>query len=84
MCVAILSKNHLSWEITTAQPRLAVVGFDNHSISEAFGLTTVHQPVRELGRRAAQRMLDLVERGPGTPGHEMLRVELVVRSSTGR
>ena len=61
---------------------LAVVGFDDHSISEAFGLTTIHQPVRELGRRAAQRMLDLVERGPGTPGHEMLRVELVVRSST--
>lgn len=63
---------------------LAVVGFDDHSISEAFGLTTVHQPVRELGRRAAQRMLDLVERGPGTSGHEMLRVELVVRSSTGK
>jgi LacI family transcriptional regulator, repressor for deo operon, udp, cdd, tsx, nupC, and nupG len=61
---------------------LAVVGFDDHSIAEAFGLTTVRQPVRELGRRAAQRMLELIQRGSGTPGHQMLDVELIVRSST--
>ncbi len=61
---------------------LAVVGFDDHSVAEAFGLTTVHQPVRELGRRAARCMLDLVERRSGEPGHEVLDVELVVRSST--
>ena len=63
---------------------LAVVGFDDHSIAEAFGLTTVRQPVRELGRRAAERMLELIERGPGMPGHEMLDVALIVRSSSSK
>ena len=63
---------------------LAVVGFDDHSNAEAFGLTTVRQPVRALGRRAAERMLELIERGPGTPEHEMLDVSLIVRSSTSK
>jgi LacI family transcriptional regulator, repressor for deo operon, udp, cdd, tsx, nupC, and nupG len=63
---------------------IAVVGFDDHSVADAFGLTTIHQPVRELGRRAAQRMLNLVDRGGGPAGHEILSVELVVRSSTVR
>jgi LacI family transcriptional regulator, repressor for deo operon, udp, cdd, tsx, nupC, and nupG len=63
---------------------LAVVGFDDHSTAEAFGLTTVRQPVRDLGRRAAERMLEVIERGPGNPGHETFGVELIVRSSTAR
>lgn len=61
---------------------LAVVGFDGHSVAEAFGLTTVHQPVRDLGRRAAERMLGLLDDPKKAPGHEVLNVELRVRSST--
>lgn len=63
---------------------LAVVGFDGHSVAEAFGLTTVHQPVRDLGRRAAERMLGLLDNPKLSPGHEILDVELRVRSSTMR
>ena len=61
---------------------LAVVGFDGHSVAEAFGLTTVHQPVRDLGRRAAERMLGLLEDPTRPPGHEVLDVRLIVRSSS--
>jgi LacI family transcriptional regulator, repressor for deo operon, udp, cdd, tsx, nupC, and nupG len=64
--------------------QLAVVGFDDHSTAEAFGLTTVRQPVRDLGRRAAERMLEVIEHGPANPGHETLGVELIVRSSTAQ
>lgn len=61
---------------------LSVVGFDDHSVSEAFGLTTVHQPVRTIGQRAAERVLELIDNGGGKPVHETLPVELIVRGTT--
>ncbi len=70
-------------ELHTDVPgELAVVGFDGHSVAEAFGLTTVHQPVRDLGRRAAERMLALLDDPTRPPGHEVLDVRLIVRSSS--
>jgi LacI family transcriptional regulator, repressor for deo operon, udp, cdd, tsx, nupC, and nupG len=64
--------------------QLAVVGFDDHSTAEAFGLTTVRQPVRDMGRRAAERMLAVIEHGPANASHETFDVELMVRSSSTR
>lgn len=60
---------------------LAIVGFDDHEFAEAIGLTTVRQPVTELGELAAQALLDAVE---GVPWSEdrVLPYELVVRDTT--
>ncbi|MGH8945427.1 MAG: LacI family DNA-binding transcriptional regulator [Acidimicrobiia bacterium] len=60
---------------------LAIVGFDDHEFSEAMGLTTVRQPVAELGELAAQALLDAVE---GTPWQEdrVLAHHLVVRATS--
>ncbi|WP_438449381.1 LacI family DNA-binding transcriptional regulator [Gorillibacterium sp. sgz5001074] len=51
-------------------------------------LTTVHVPFYEMGRRAAERVLELAEKGPPNDeagGHEreVLATRLVVRQSSG-
>lgn len=65
---------------------VSVVGFDDIR-SAAFHnprLTTVRQPLREMGRRAAEVLLDIL--GNGGSGHDAFLVyepELIVRDSTG-
>ncbi len=63
--------------------QLCIVGFDGHEFSGAIGLTTVRQPVVELGASAAQALLDAVN---GKPWNEdkVLAHELVERDTTGR
>lgn len=68
---------------------LSVVGFDDHDLSPAFGLTTVRQPVSQLGGRIARYLLgNLGEAGighePGIHGHVEVPVELIVRRSTSQ
>jgi LacI family transcriptional regulator len=48
------------------------------------GLTTVRQPMRDLGARAAQLLDELIHRTRETPVHEVLPTELIVRQSTTR
>jgi DNA-binding LacI/PurR family transcriptional regulator len=53
---------------------------DNLAAGEAASpLTTMAQPIREKGRRAAELVF-----APGPPRHELLDVALVARRSTGR
>ncbi|GIU93507.1 MAG: LacI family transcriptional regulator [Acidimicrobiia bacterium] len=61
---------------------LSVVGFDDHELAFAFGLTTIRQPATELGSEGARRLLGLLDGGPGD-GRIVLPTELVVRESTG-
>ena len=66
----------------------SVAGFDDLSFSRFVrpALTTVHEPVEEIGRRAVELITSVVE---GRDGHEgdcpqfLLEPRLVVRSSTG-
>lgn len=62
---------------------LSVVGFDDHDLAEATGLTTIRQPVVSIGAVAARLLLE--ELAAGVPGGaaEVVPTELVVRSSTG-
>jgi LacI family transcriptional regulator len=66
---------------------LSVVGFDNvpDAAMSTPGLTTVEQPIREMGRRAAQLLLDRLgdHQSASEPAtHIRLETRLVVRSST--
>jgi LacI family transcriptional regulator len=65
---------------------LSVVGFDDTPEAEAAhpGLTTVHQPLKELGRMAVSQLVRLVESHQSEPLHIELATRLVVRSSTAR
>jgi len=63
---------------------VAVTGWDDVMAARYCGLTTVEQPVRELGAQAA-RVLDRRIRGDDGPAsHEVLATRLVVRHSCGR
>lgn len=63
---------------------LSVVGFDDVEVSSYAGLTTVHQPLFESGRLAAELLLDsLAAEEPSGEVEHQLQLELVVRSTTG-
>ena len=59
-----------------------VSGWDDVMAARYAGLTTVRQPMRELGVRAAQLLDELINRTRTDPVHEVLATELIVRSST--
>jgi LacI family transcriptional regulator len=64
---------------------LALTGWDDIPVARhvATPLTTVRQPMLELGRRAAELLRDRITTHRRTPQHELLPTELVVRSSCG-
>jgi LacI family transcriptional regulator, galactose operon repressor len=63
---------------------LSVVGFDDTPEAEAAypGLTTVYQPLKELGRMAVSLLIGLIDHHQFEPLHVELATRLVVRSST--
>ena len=65
---------------------LSVVGFDDTPEAEAAhpGLTTVHQPLGELGRMAVNLLVRLLNDRQFEPLHVELATRLVIRSSTAR
>ncbi len=66
--------------------QLSVVGFDDLETSRMVRppLTTVHQPIKDKGRRAAELLMDAVRERFGQSRHIVLPVELIVRKSTQR
>ena len=64
---------------------LSIVGFDDIPAASwtTPRLTTVHQPIREKGRRAAHRLISAIRSGPDhRPVVEVLPTRLVVRESS--
>jgi DNA-binding LacI/PurR family transcriptional regulator len=63
---------------------LSIVGFDDHDASAPFELTTIRQPVADLGRTAAKLLLETLDgRGAAEqPVRVELPTELVVRATT--
>ena len=61
---------------------VSVIGFDDHTVAEAFGLTTIRQRVRHIGRLGARTLLGMLANGT-SPGHQPVDLTLVVRSTTG-
>lgn len=64
---------------------IAVVGWDDVMTARYVrpGLTTVRQPVQELGALAADRLHELVTGGEPKPERRLLPTEVVIRSSCG-
>ena len=64
---------------------VSVIGFDDHPVAAAAGLSTVRQPVREIGRLGGRLVLDaLAADAPAAsaPQHHVMDLELVARDST--
>jgi LacI family transcriptional regulator len=64
---------------------VAVTGWDDIPMGRFVSpaLTTVRQPLRELGARAARRLLERIRGDRPGPVHEVLPTALVVRASCG-
>ncbi len=63
---------------------VVVVGFDNTPLAKAMGITSIAQPMQEIGRLAFQEILALRSQTPGAAQaqHLSLAPRLVVREST--
>lgn len=62
--------------------QLSVVGIDNHEMSSVVDLTTVAQPVHELGNVAARLLLDTLADRLQSAAEVILPTRLMVRGST--
>lgn len=64
---------------------ISVVSYDNTGIaaSHRLGLTTVDQPRHDMGRMAAELILERIRQDRTTARHVVLAPKLVVRESTG-
>ncbi|MET0449226.1 MAG: LacI family DNA-binding transcriptional regulator [Aeromicrobium sp.] len=65
---------------------VGVIGFDGTTASESTDppLSTVRQPLVQLGREMADMLLRHVDTGEPVPEHSVLPVELILRESTAR
>ena len=65
---------------------LSVVGFDDYPLDEWLvpPLTTIRQPLSDMGAVAAQMVVDLARGGEPPSKRRELATELIVRSSTAR
>jgi len=62
--------------------QVMVTGWDDVMAARYAGLTTVRQPMRELGGTAARLLDELITGTRTIPRHEVLPTELVIRAST--
>jgi LacI family transcriptional regulator len=62
--------------------QVLVTGWDDVMAARYAGLTTVRQPMRELGATGARLLDELITGSRTEPRHEVLPTELVVRAST--
>ena len=61
---------------------LAIVGFDDILISGYLGLTTIRQPMFDMGRQAADRLIGRISEKNTAPTHTVFVPRLVERDST--
>ena len=63
--------------------RVSVIGIDDHEMASVVDLTTVAQPVREQGARAARMLTELLDDTLQHSDDVVVPTRLVVRGSTG-
>jgi DNA-binding LacI/PurR family transcriptional regulator len=69
----------------TVGPELAVIGFDDAPIASYLrpALTSLRQPIAEIGERVVTMLIDLVRGETPSPSQVLLKPRLIVRDSTG-
>lgn len=62
---------------------VAVVGFDDAPFAASYkpSLTTIAQPIGELGRQAVDMLVKLIEQQPDEPMNQVLPSDLIIRES---
>jgi LacI family transcriptional regulator len=67
----------------TVPDDVAIVGFDDIDISEYVGLTTLRQPLHDLGQLAIEKMIGRIENPDRPVSSSVFSPELRVRASSG-
>lgn len=62
--------------------RIPIISFDDIEVAEYVGLSTMRQPMYEMGFQATQKLIDRLKHRERTISHTIFSPELVVRSST--
>lgn len=60
---------------------ISVIGYDDIPVAEFVGLTTVHQPFSDMGRRAMYQLLALIQDSSFLPNKIVLPTSIVFRNS---
>jgi LacI family transcriptional regulator len=82
----ICANDELALGVLLEAPHQTVTGWDDLMAAQFAGLTTVRQPMRELGATAARWLNRRITESPGSPAAARRRVlptQLVVRRSCG-
>ncbi len=61
---------------------IPIIGYDDIQFSDFFGLSTMRQPMREMGEMAIEKILNRINNPGGKISHTVYAPELVLRSST--
>jgi len=62
---------------------LSITGFDDIPPAEIMGLTTLRQPIYEIGHRLSAMLCALLDGQAIATQHELLKPELIIRASSG-
>jgi LacI family transcriptional regulator len=62
---------------------MSLVSFDDIELAQYYDLTTVRQPIQQMGSLATERLLDILTNGHCDPVHREFTPELIVRHTTG-
>lgn len=81
--MAVLLSRELLNSGKTMPQDFKMVGFDGLVVSEYFNITTVAQPIRQMGELAVDTLLRCIE-GEMVPTQMVLPVQLIERISTGK
>lgn len=79
-CLEALHHRHLE-----VPGDVALVGFDDIGLAKLVqpALTTVHQPMTEIGRVAAEQLIRMLNGDVTEPAHIEIPTEIIIRSSCG-
>ena len=61
---------------------ISVIGFDDHPLAKDLGLTTVRQPVGDIGARGADLAIRLIADDAGTRHEVLVPTTIIERSTT--
>ena len=61
---------------------VSVIGFDDHPLAKDLGLTTVRQPVGDIGARGADLAIRLIADDAGTRHEVLVPTTIIERSTT--
>ncbi len=64
------------------ETHIPMISYDNLTIAEYIGLSTVHQPIYEMGEKATESLIKRIENPSLHPSKTIYNPELVIRSSS--